>query len=305
MIIVGAGFSGLIAGCLLPRARIIEAGPCNSARHKALLRFRSDVVAKAVGIDFKKVRVHKGIFYNGEFVAPSIRLANEYSMKVLGGRVQDRSIWNLDPVDRWIAPDDFYERLLDIVGARIRWCTPFDSDAPELQDGDPIISTAPMLFNATEFGLGVGGQVFSHQDIRVMRCKLDAVNTHQTIYFPELSFPCYRASITGDTFIAEFIADDEELTKYAFPHALGAFGLDMGMVVDRVETVSQRFGKIAPIDEAIRRRTITDLTVKHNVYSLGRFATWRNILLDDIVQDIAVIKRLINSSHYEIRIKGA
>lgn len=305
MIIVGAGFSGLIAGCLLPRARIIEAGPCNSARHKALLRFRSDVVAKAVGIDFKKVRVHKGIFYDGEFVQPSIRLANEYSMKVLGGRVQDRSIWNLDAVDRWIAPDDFYERLLDIVGRRVQWATPFDSDDAEYQDGDPIISTAPMPFNATEYGLVADNQMFSHQEIRVMRCKLDAVNTHQTVYFPELRFPCYRASITGDTFIAEFIAGDEDSFKYAFPIALNAFGLSMERVVDRVETVSQRFGKITPIDEVIRRRIISDLTIRHNMYSLGRFATWRNILLDDIVQDIAVIKRLIHSSHYEIRIKGA
>jgi hypothetical protein len=26
---------------------------------------------------------------------------------------------------------------------------------------------------------------------------------------------------------------------------------------------------------------------------IGRFATWRNILLDDVVDDIAVIKRLM------------
>jgi hypothetical protein len=44
------------------------------------------------------------------------------------------------------------------------------------------------------------------------------------------------------------------------------------------------------------------LTHERNIYSLGRFATWRNILLDDVVDDIAAIKKLLKAnSAYDIR----
>jgi hypothetical protein len=44
------------------------------------------------------------------------------------------------------------------------------------------------------------------------------------------------------------------------------------------------------------------LTHEHNVFSLGRFATWRNILLDDVVDDIVQVKRLLKSSSaYDLR----
>jgi len=36
----------------------------------------------------------------------------------------------------------------------------------------------------------------------------------------------------------------------------------------------------------------------YNVYSLGRYATWRNILLDDVYHDINVIKQLMDSDGY-------
>ena len=40
------------------------------------------------------------------------------------------------------------------------------------------------------------------------------------------------------------------------------------------------------------------MTVDHGVYSLGRFATWRNILLDDVVKDIDVIKSMMGQDKY-------
>jgi hypothetical protein len=39
------------------------------------------------------------------------------------------------------------------------------------------------------------------------------------------------------------------------------------------------------------------LTEEHNIYSLGRFATWRQLLLDDLVKDIGVIEKLIDGNH--------
>ena len=57
-----------------------------------------------------------------------------------------------------------------------------------------------------------------------------------------------------------------------------------------------------PIDDKIRKDFIYTLTEKYNIFSVGRFATWRQLLLDDVVNDISVIERLIaNNSNYNFR----
>ena len=55
----------------------------------------------------------------------------------------------------------------------------------------------------------------------------------------------------------------------------------------------QEFGKIRPIDENIRKEFIFQMTSKHNIYSVGRFATWRQLLLDDVVDDLKVVEQFI------------
>ncbi len=112
--IIGAGLSGLIAAHAWPSVPIVEA-QSEPQPHKALLRFRSNAVSQLTGIEFKKVLVRKGLYSEGEYKPPTIALANQYSRKVLGRILGDRSVWNLDPVERWIAPENFQERLLDNV----------------------------------------------------------------------------------------------------------------------------------------------------------------------------------------------
>jgi branched-subunit amino acid ABC-type transport system permease component len=67
-------------------------------------------------------------------------------------------------------------------------------------------------------------------------------------------------------------------------------------------THKQSYGKIAPIDEQFRRFVVEHLSQKHSIYSLGRFATWRNILLDDVLKDLQVIKKLMNADLYSRKI---
>ena len=121
MIIVGAGLAGLIAAHAFPHLEVVEASTGRQQTHNALLRFRSDIVGRLVGIDFRRVRVHKGIWYGSKFVRPSIRIANLYSLKCTHAMVGDRSIWNIETTDRWVAPEDFYDRLVDSVNRRIHW----------------------------------------------------------------------------------------------------------------------------------------------------------------------------------------
>lgn len=289
MKIYGAGIAGLLAGNIFQTAEIFEAGPENSTNHKALLRFRTSAVGDAVGIPFRKVRVHKGIWANKQFVEPNIQLANNYSLKVVG-KLIDRSIWNLAPSDRFIAPEDFIEQLIDRCRHRIHWNAAVNELSPSQE---PVISTIPMSVMAKL--TGTEAPKFEFSPITVRRWRVTGADVFQTVYFPEKELNLYRASITKDLLIAEYIGEPND---WLGENILPAFGLN-ALDVEDIETSKQSFGKIAPIDDAWRKRFIYDLSTHYNIFSLGRFGVWKNLLLDDVLDDIAVIKRLINSDIYE------
>lgn len=300
--IVGAGFAGLIAAHVFPRENIIEAAPEPQQAHRALLRFRSEVVGKLTGIPFKKVRVRKGLYYKG-FQQPTISFANAYSQKCLGEVVGERSIWNLDPVDRFIAPESFYEQLIDAVGKRITWEAKADYEgAIAFGNREPIISTAPLPTVLEAIGELPEGLEFKRAPITVLRYRLKNCDVHQTVYFPTHEHSLYRASITGDLLLCEFageVAGEEWLLDVA--HAFGIRNINESEPLD---SVKQSYGKILPITEGVRRKLIHELSLRHKIFSIGRFSTWRNILLDDVVNDAAVIKQLIQGDHYDLRKKA-
>ena len=285
-IIVGAGLAGLITGSVFPRAKLFEAGSEEQCVHKAVLRFRSPAVGDATGVAFKKVKVNKGIWFAGGFDVPDIMLANMYSKKVVG-KLADRSIWNIEPVERYIAPEDLIQQLIERCGNRIEW----DSPLEEIPRG--AISTIPMhaLAHALKFP---DVPVFQYSGIKVERFIIEGADVYQTVYFPCPSLNVYRASITKDMLIAEYVGEpsEEDLNEICM-----AFGLEADDLVKKDQT-SQRFGKIAPIDEGWRRNFIYQATKQHGIYSIGRFATWRNVLLDDVVHDAHVIKQLIQGDDY-------
>lgn len=301
-VIVGAGLAGLIAAHAWPSFQVVEAAPEPRAMHKAVLRFRNDSVSRLTGIEFKKVRVRKGIWSGMKFCEPSIKLANMYSRKVLLGRVEgDRSIWNIEPADRYIAPDDFYEQLIEATKDRVTWGLPVDYKVPGRK-----ISTAPLpnvLTSLREEMTFTEGVSFLRWPINVLRAKVPGCEVYQTVYFPDDDCPMYRASITGDNLIMEAVATPGESPAWiqrALVNAGRAFGIDNFDMMD-TNPHEQKFGKIAPIPDELRKSLMFTLSHDHNVYSLGRFATWRNILLDDVVDDIAVIKRLMRSDAYSLR----
>jgi hypothetical protein len=85
---------------------------------------------------------------------------------------------------------------------------------------------------------------------------------------------------------------------------MDAFALRPGNVF-QIDVVEQKYGKIIPLPDAVRKRVLHRLTQEHGIFSLGRFATWRNVLLDDVVQDIAVLRKLMKASQYERKIFAA
>lgn len=290
--IVGAGLAGLIAAHAWPQAQVLEAAARPRAGHRALLRFRSEAVGRLVGIEFRRVTVRKGLWAEGAFCGPSIRWANQYAQKVVGRLSGERSVWNLDTAERFIAPETLYEQLVDSVGDRVHWNT-----QAAFGTGQLLVSTAPLpvVLGALNIPLPVE---FPRAAIRVTRWRVRGADVFQTVYFPERCLSVYRASITGDTLIAESVApldgaDLHEIEK--------AFGLRMEEC-ELLEAVEQKYGKIAPVDDAVRKQVLFRLTHEHNIYSLGRFATWRNVLLDDVVDDITSIKRLLKANNaYDVR----
>lgn len=290
MKIIGAGLSGLLAGCMFPGSTIYEKQDSLPHNHGAVLRFRSDVISKALGIPFKKVRVHKGIWFEGiGLTGLSITVQNLYSQKVTG-EYTSRSISNIDPVDRWIAPPDFIEQLAERCNIRYGFVMGM---APK----SPVISTIPMPMMGKIMDLPMMDQLeFKRRPIWTATYIFKrSVDLYQTIYFPGKETSMYRASFTGNKLMCEFVAapkDGDVDSLY------DAFGLVGAYNANPPTANKQEYGKIIEIDNNVRRSIMSQLTHEYGIYSLGRYATWRNILLDDVFQDIHRIRDMAKMDSY-------
>jgi len=281
---------------------IYEAKSSLPNNHTALLRHRELKISEATSIPFKKVLVHKAINYDGKlFSESSLFFSNLYSKKVIGSYL-NRSINNLKPVERYIAPQNFIEKLA--IGCNID----YNKEYKPFYENDPVISTIPMptIWNNKPM-LDVEKPNFIFREVVVATAYIeDECDLYQTIYYPNPKLQLYRMSITGNKVIAEFIGSEinpvddrhgvkttEEYIKHFLEHD---FAITSNIKDFRIQV--NKYGKIKEIDENKRKKFISHLTSQYNIYSLGRFATWRNILLDDVHDDILVIQKLIENNRY-------
>jgi hypothetical protein len=303
MYILGAGMAGLLAAVLNPKAVILEAAAEPPNNHNAVLRFRTPQIGNITGMPFRKVQVRKAIWYDGRLFSDcDPRMANLYSQKV-SGSVLNRSIWNLEPVERYIAPPDFNVQLLDMLGARIMYGTDINHiDANQIDHsgdavwraGMPIISTMPMPVLARVCGVDVPA-VFQHQSITTEKWRVANCDVHQTIYFPGHYTSLYRATLTGD----ELILESAGAADFSVEEAAEAFGLQLSDL-SFIKGGVQKYGKIAPVPDSLRKNFMFRMSSELGIYSLGRYATWRNILLDDVHDDIFKIRQLMKMGNYNI-----
>ena len=293
MYILGGGLAGLIAGVLNQDARILEPF-ANRTSHQALLRFRSPDIGDAVGIPFKKVTVYKGIWDEGHTALTPQYIA-QYSRKV-SSAITYRSIQHQETETRWIAPPDFQEQLKHMLAYRIEYDKQIES-----YHAYQSISTLPMNVLADIMGIDCPLDPVADQQvvkpIYVNRYRIPNCDVYMTVYFPSFKTSVYRASISGDVLIVE---STREATEKEISEATEALGIHSLSLDEELINYEQKNGKLAPIDEKARRKWILDLTLHHGVYSLGRFATWRNIVLDDVYHDILKIKSFINKDAYEV-----
>jgi len=305
--IIGAGMAGLLAANMLRRHEITirERKVSLPDNHSAVLRFRTTAVSDATGIPFDKVKVDKA-FWDGKKICSQVSLAqaNLYSYLVTGGEIHPRSIKNLEPDVRYIAPRDFVQQTSKSLNIQ------FGQDCGAPREDCSVISTVPMpvmmkLVNWEEV------PKFNYQPIWTIRCRVTKPSSfvYQTVYNIDES-EWYRATLQRDELILEFMHQpkEEDASEICNEAVERICGNGLAGTYIKVKTADhkvnhQPFGKISPIDETLRKRFILHLSDKWRIYSLGRFATWRPILLDDLVRDVKHIESMISAGcNYERRL---
>lgn len=298
--IIGAGMAGLLAGNMLRRhdIRILEKKAELPDNHSALLRFRSTQVSDATGIPFTKVLVDKALWDGQDmFASATLAQANAYSLIVTNGELHPRSIKNMAPEERYLAPEDFVSQMAKNLHIE------FNQDIIKPRYDHPVISTIPMPIMMDAVGWDSNPR-FGFEPIWTLRARVVSPVSHvyQTIYSIKGLGSWYRATLHQDSLILEFVEEPpifhngDELTL-----AMDALKVFCGgrsqanFDIRDIAIKHQPFGKIMPIDEEERKKFILHLTDKWNIYSLGRFATWRPILLDHLVRDIKHIESMIAS----------
>jgi len=294
--IYGAGLAGLIAGCVFTKAKIFEKNEMPMASHQALLRFRSNRVSELTGVKFKKVNVLKSIWSENREFFPTPRLVALYSKKVTG-KYENRSIMNIDPCVRYIAPDNFHEILYSDMKDRVT--SGYEITNKDYGPSETTISTLPLSINAKMLGYDFK-TVKNFSCIYVNKFKIENCDMYATIYFPDESTSVYRASITGDMLIVE---SKNKITSIETLDVVNSFGLIDSDITRFLQNYKQPYGKLTSINDDERRVMIYKMSHDHNMFSLGRFALHKNILLDDVAKDIFVIKSMINDDSYGISIK--
>ena len=84
---------------------------------------------------------------------------------------------------------------------------------------------------------------------------------------------------------------------------LNCLSSDFGIVATETPLFSvskQQYGKLIECDGMEVKEFIGWATRKHNVYSLGRWGTHRQILMDDVVCDIRQVDKLISNKGYNV-----
>jgi hypothetical protein len=292
MIIIGAGLAGLLAGNMLSvrRPLVVDAQPSLPNNHSAVLRFRSTVVGDVTSIPFKKVTMVKCVLPWLNPVADALA----YSFKNTGYYKSDRSITAGTVVsERYIAPTNLIDRLAK--RCELEFARPVNKHQLKTWSADelPIISTMPMpvLMDLLDYPRQED-VVFNFAPGCNIRAVVRNCDAYVSLVCPDPELPFSRISITGNELIVECPGYESMELTFARTQAHRA-AMALGLKVDVLDNITckpQKYSKILPIPEEVRRDFIYWASHNHNIFSLGRFATWRpGLLLDDLVKDIRLI----------------
>lgn len=307
MMIVGAGMAGLLAAAMLRNecTGIIEAQTELPNNHSAVLRFRSSVVGDVLNIPFRKVQVMKAVAGStGNPIADVL----SYSRKTNGTFTLRSPISARGELEeRWIAPPDLIQQMADRLMCDIEYDTDFDDCWTEIVKGSerlPCISTLPMPVLMHILDWPEERPAFKSVPGVNINFDVERCDAHVSLYIPNPDMDFSRVSITGSrvTIECQFPdGEEKEIDEYTLIAQACAMLGNLPLPTTH-ERKRQQYAKILPIDDTVRKRFILWASEEHNIYSLGRFATWRpSLLLDDLVKDVRVIAKIASSGSYDHR----
>ena len=315
LVIIGAGISGsMAAGYFSSLSPIVfDASPKHNPldNHKAVMRIRDHQIGLILGCPMEEVKVRKAVLFDGELHDnASITMANMYSLKT-NGTISERSIGELGVAKRYmihdvpsIKGDVCFDHELYYVEPGKLYFRDFSLREPthhpeRIIEYDYCISTIPMnkLIEATGMSKKYNLD-FTGRPIHICKAELTIQsNVHQTIYIPEDKYVSYRATLQGNVMIIEAVKEIEFDEVYSIADY---FGVSSEKIAN-MNFNKQNLGKIIPIDDDIRRAIILQLTTEFNIYSVGRFALWKQVLVDDVVKDLGVVSKMMAASRTEAR----
>lgn len=311
--IIGAGMAGLLAANMLKQKHdvtIYEKQNALPNNHSAILRFRSSIVGDVLGIPFQKVTMVKASAPWRNPIADSLA----YTDKCTGILRSDRSM-PTNPVteERYIAPPDLISRMAKNMIFRFGE----EIQAEELRlNGSlrnyaPIISTMPMpaLMKLLEYEHSPSVQFNYTRGVNI-RATISNCDAYVSLYIPDPFVEFSRISLSGNEMIVEVqdpyatYLDDASDEHGHLRERTEAAAYHLGIAPERIHNIyasKQKYSKILPINDDVRKDFIYWATDKFHVFSLGRYATWRpRLLLDDLVNDVRKISSWIDrNNRYE------
>jgi len=305
--VIGAGMSGLLAACMLRSdcVRVIESQLSLPNNHSAVLRYRSSVVGDTLGVPFKKVKVLKTSMPWKNPMADAMA----YAYKCTGQHTLRSSLTaKAELEERFIAPSNLIQLMADRVQAPIEWGVRWRPN-PDPAHTQNFISTLPMPVLMKALGWKDIPE-FKYVHGANINVDLSGVDAYGTVYVPVPNIAFNRVSLTGDRLTIEFAnMEAADLQPSILDHvnlAIELLGISHKKIDVGTATLKhQQYAKILPINDDVRMHFIMWASEQHNIYSLGRFATWRpGLLQDDVVNDVRVIQRLIKNGHNYIHKKG-
>jgi hypothetical protein len=312
MVIIGGGLAGAMAFNYFRRfnPELYEAKK-EPEKHRAILRIKDSQVGVILGCPMKEIEAERTAYYGGKLNSKAnITASNQYSIKV-SDSIKKRSISNLGKVKRFIM-DGKINLKGSVFGAKLYRMTEvgkmlyFSGNSSKQNcfvNYDICINTIPLPSLLQIGGINLSEKfdlqnTFKSQQIFVLSYGISIdVDVCQTIYFPEPEYNIYRASIENKRLIIESVDLEPNIDEIMLVEKL--FGLNLFNVTifkDGCLSILP-FGKIINMDNDIRRLIILKLTERYNIYSLGRYATWKSIRLDDLVSDLKRIENMIAVSN--------
>ena len=311
LIILGAGIAGALAGGYFRSQSPLlfdqrEEG--SDSKHKAVFRFKNPDIGLVLGCPLKKIEVAKSIYKEvrytkdgGDMVEihsqqPTIADCNAYSLKVVGS-LQGRSIRDVSPLPavRYVLKGQFTPSGV-FWGCKVKKVKPHEiifstSQGDKVVMFDKCISTIPLpsllkaIDGKRDWGVDfdeISSSIFV--TIFHLKCKSDVV---QTIYYPKGC--AYRATLEGDKLIVESVKGVPSDYRFVFR----SFGLAKENFQEESEVCEQKYGKLMEIDQDYRKTLLFDITEGFGIYSLGRYALWKNLRTDDLLSDLSAINRMM------------